>query len=1071
MREVTEKLARLGIHLRVVLIVTAMSLVLCWNGYALTEQKIVGVWEAEISSGIHVAIEFMPSHRATFLLVRSEIFPNWQVKDETIVLSFPENRQRISADRLVVIGMDAEGLHFLRSGLLLSMPEEMERVPLLRASTSFRRIEETHGGMYYDLKDKKLPQTLSDSYVEVLARLWQFDIESLATIISLPNAKPETLRWAYALLPTKDWRGDQRKLALAIAGNANTPLEILDNAWTTWNEPRYWRALAYNPAVAGKYRKDYNGRVLSGSVRARAEVAEDTNLPADLMECLARDSSVLVTRNLAFNKRVTSATLAILAVNADESVRRAVALHPNIAPETQVLLARDERPYVQRDLLLNPKVVDDARDEAVSHLSRAPHEDFRFEAASRVAANSDGFKVLLADYSPKVRKALAGNPAMPVVDLLRLLEDDFLPVRREAMKQLATRATQVPKELKARLRPEEELRQSLDLRSEILESVRNNDLGFIKWLIGIPEYQPLFGDMVSILKVALETDNRAIVDYFADNHKTGEALIGAIKGADHLDPALLQHLISDGLVQREMHFRLMNDCVEQGKPQLLERLIAFGLDPSSKGPHSVTLLHVAAAKNNPEMVDFLIKRKLSLSEMDEQKRTPADIAAMNYSITLLTKLDKSGKYKLLIEDFRKEFKVPADSPFIGTWARRKEGFGSVALTLVADGTGALACDFGCGPVAWKQVGEEAQVFTLERSGPVRKNPLILVRHGDGGLTSKQMEGAVLLREQPKQKAAESGHLADSGKEIRFPDKNFAQAVRTQVLSKNPAAKKVYEVDVKDVESLRVQDLKIADLTGIEAFVGLQALHCGRNLMTGLDVSHSEKLLNLSCFNNPLTHLNISGLQVLELLDCFSTALTDLDLRGCKQLRDLNCELTFLSRLDLTNCENLAQLHTAASKLTELRVAGLAKLATLSCSKNELSTLDLNGCSSLMDVDCDWNRLKDLNLFNRVNLNRLLCSHNNLTNLDVSGCTQLMEVNCSYNQSSKMNLNVSGCRKLGFLSCSHSGLTGTLDLSTCTNLVSVYAVGNNLSEIIVGDLSRLPEKFKYDQGVSLRQVGP
>ena len=655
----TGGLKRNGVNSFLLVVATVLSLILCQNGYALSDEKIVGVWEADMANGTHVAIDFMPAHRATFLLVRSEIFPDWQVKDETIVLSFPEDKRCTSPSRLVVMGMDVDGLRFLRSGLMEDMPVEMEQVRLRRSGRHIRTVEQAYGGMYYDLKGKELPQNLSGEFIETLARLWQFDMESLATVVALPNAMPKTLLWASGLLPKQQWRGEQRQLALAIAGNAHTPEEILKNAWDTWNEPRYWRALAYNPAISDRYQEAYIDRVLAGSDRIRADAAEDPATPADLMERLARDKSGHVVRQLAFNKRAPSAVITILASNPDEDVRRAAALHPNITAETMVRLAHDDHPYVLRDLLLNPKIADEARVEAVARLSTASQEDLRVEAAKRVDADSESYMVLLTDYSPKVRMALAGNPAMPVADLLRLIDDDFLLVRQEAMNRLASQAAPVPQEISSRLRPEEELRQSLDMKSELLEAVRNNDLVYIKWAAGIPEYQPLFGDMAGVLKLALETDNLAVVDYLSDNHKTGQALVDAIVGADHLDPATLKHLIGDGLVQKEMHFRLMSDCVEKSRSLLLEHLIALGLDPRTKGPNGVTLLHVAAEKNNLEMVDYLVKKGVPLSEEDDQKRTPADIAAMNYFIILLNKLDKPGKYERLVENYRKEFNAPA----------------------------------------------------------------------------------------------------------------------------------------------------------------------------------------------------------------------------------------------------------------------------------------------------------------------------------------------------------------------------------------------------------------------------
>ncbi len=1059
---------------KIIALVALVALLVCTNGFALTDEEIVGEWDAEISTGICVAVDFYPGHSSAFLLIQSELSPNWKLQADTVVLNFPEDDRHISTNKVILLRKEADGLHFLRSGLLDNMPEEMEQAHLRRSGWGgFRRIEARCGGAFYDLKDKELPSTLSNQYIEVLIRLWQHDKESIATIVRLPNTTPERLLWAYRMLPTNQWWSADEVLALAIAGNAHTPLNILEDAWKSWKGPEYWRAIACNPATSNSYWDAYTNKVLSGSVGVRANAAEDLALPVTLMEILAQDKDEFVASRLAYNKNAPSNIVAILAKHPDENVRRAAALHPNISPQTQMQLAQDDRPYVLRDLLMNSKLINEAREEAISRLARSPEEGFRVEAASRVNSTSESYRVLLTDYSPAVRKALAGNPTTPVSDLLKFAEDDFLPVRQVAVNRLASQDAKVTEGLKERLRPEEDLRQSLDLRSEIIEAVRHNDLVFIKWVEGIAEYKPLFNDMVDILKVVLESDNREMLDYFTGNSQASDALISAVENAGHIDPALLQHIIRDKLISPESHFALMSDCVEKGRSGLLQQLIALGLDPCAKGPRGATLLHIAVERYNPEMVDYLIKQGASVSALDDQQRTPVDIAAINYSIALLIKLDKAGKYARMVEGFRKEFSVPASSPFIGTWVKRKEGFGSCALFLAEDGTGFFATDAGSFRVAWKQSGSEAHVFMLERYGPVRKDPLIFERNSKGALVAQKNPEVELLKEEPKAQPDESHVQPSKGRVIRFPDKNFAQAVRSQLLSGNPAAKQIYDTDVKGATVLRVHELNISNLMGLAEFVGLMDLQCGNNSLAELDVSECRNLRVLSCCNNPLTNLNLTACTNLYSLDCFGTALTNLDLSACGSLHKLDCCMTPLTSLNLSACTNLTRLNCAQDKLTVLFMPRMEQLENIDCSKNMLSELDLSASYSLKELVCDRNSIQAIELPNRTNLWRIICDHNSLTNLDVSGCSRLREIHCFNNQGVIANVNVSGCVNLGYLFCGHSGLAGTLDVSTCTNLVSVNVEGNQLSEIIVCDTNRLPRDFKYDSGVKIQgpAIGP
>ena len=64
-----------------------------------------------------------------------------------------------------------------------------------------------------------------------------------------------------------------------------------------------------------------------------------------------------------------------------------------------------------------------------------------------------------------------------------------------------------------------------------------------------------------------------------------------------------------------------------------------------------------------------------------------------------------------------------------------------------------------------------------------------------------------------------------------------------------------------------EDMSISDLTGIEEFTALTALHCSYNKLKSLDVSKNTALTTLYCEGNKLKSLDVS----------MNTALTDL---GC-----------------------------------------------------------------------------------------------------------------------------------------------------------------------------------------------
>jgi hypothetical protein len=95
--------------------------------------------------------------------------------------------------------------------------------------------------------------------------------------------------------------------------------------------------------------------------------------------------------------------------------------------------------------------------------------------------------------------------------------------------------------------------------------------------------------------------------------------------------------------------------------------------------------------------------------------------------------------------------------------------------------------------------------------------------------------------------------------VHIPDANFKAAlVDNSSINTNGDD----EVQVSEAEAysgaIYVYNRRIADLTGLEAFVALTTLSCGSNRLTNLDVSANTKLNNLSCGENQLTSLDVGA---------------------------------------------------------------------------------------------------------------------------------------------------------------------------------------------------------------------
>ena len=122
-------------------------------------------------------------------------------------------------------------------------------------------------------------------------------------------------------------------------------------------------------------------------------------------------------------------------------------------------------------------------------------------------------------------------------------------------------------------------------------------------------------------------------------------------------------------------------------------------------------------------------------------------------------------------------------------------------------------------------------------------------------------------------------------ETNFPDANF----RNWVLGQTYGADGVLtEAEIAAITYIRVTNLSIYNLKGIEHFTALTSLSCFQNYLTSLDLSKNTALTTVRCFNNRLTSLNVSGCTALTQLDCNENQLARLDVSGCPALNRLYC---------------------------------------------------------------------------------------------------------------------------------------------------------------------------------------
>src|SRR5690606_2694723 len=261
--------------------------------------------------------------------------------------------------------------------------------------------------------------------------------------------------------------------------------------------------------------------------------------------------------------------------------------------------------------------------------------------------------------------------------------------------------------------------------------------------------------------------------------------------------------------------------------------------------------------------------------------------------------------------------------------------------------------------------------------------------------------------------------------VNIPDANFKNYLLGEATINTNADTEIQTTEAEAYTGyLACNNLGIADLTGIEAFINitelyvndnnlstidlssnvdLHTLFCSRNMLTTLDVSNNTALISLQCDDNQLTTLDISNNTSLMALYCHINSITALDVGNNTALQNLSVRENQLTTLDVSNNTSLIRLICSVNNLTTLDVSNNTALTLLECGETGLSTLDVSNNTALVHLDCRSNNLTTLDVSNNTALDRLDCYFNNLTELDLSANTNLTVLWCSNNDLTSLNV--------------------------------------------------------------------
>ena len=344
--------------------------------------------------------------------------------------------------------------------------------------------------------------------------------------------------------------------------------------------------------------------------------------------------------------------------------------------------------------------------------------------------------------------------------------------------------------------------------------------------------------------------------------------------------------------------------------------------------------------------------------------------------------------------------------------------------------------------------------------------------------------------------------------INFPDANF----RGYLLAQDYGSDGVLtDEEIAGITEIFVDNMSIADLTGIEHFTALTHLNCYNNQLTSLDVSHNTELTTLFCHSNQLTSLDVSVCASLNMLYCndnqiygenMAALVASLpnveDGNGVFRVIDLDSdtEQNVITTTQVATARGknwdvkghvngswqdydgvilidsinfpdanfrdylLSKSYGSDGALTLEEIAGITSIEVINKSIADLTGIEY--FTALKYLYCNNNQLTALDVSQNTALKELSCGSNQLTALDVSNNTALKELYCGNNQLTA--LDVSHNTALTELYCFNNRLTA-LDVSHNTALTALQCNNNQLTSLNVLNNTHLTEIYCYKNRIN------
>lgn len=178
----------------------------------------------------------------------------------------------------------------------------------------------------------------------------------------------------------------------------------------------------------------------------------------------------------------------------------------------------------------------------------------------------------------------------------------------------------------------------------------------------------------------------------------------------------------------------------------------------------------------------------------------------------------------------------------------------------------------------------------------------------------------------------------------------------------------------------------------------------------------------------------------------STGVTKLDLSKNTKLQTLTLWQSALKGIDLSKNTELQELSIMQSDLTELDLSKNEKLTSATVTGSKISSLDFSKNPLLTYIDCDKNALTELKLDGCTKLEKLSCVGNQLsTTLDLTSFSELQTIYIGGNNG--VRVKADGLQKLTDFNMVGSKMA-ELSIKDCPNLKNLWCDENNLTSLTV-----------------------